>query len=373
MDATAIVDPSGLEASTPEPANDAGRISDASGIPTLTYEGRVYQLFVSTSHSRGAGAFGVVFTADMVGLQSVSAAKTREIVAVKIFKGFVSEWNQKLIEREVETWKQLKHPRILPFYGTCILGLQQFGLVSQLAPNGNMNEYIVRNPTKDRLQLLQQVAEGLEYLHHIAKLVHGDLKCSNVLISSDESALLADFGLSTFIGGGDTATATNIRVLNSAAFAAPELFSDDAYDGGTINPAQNPRSKTIYSDSFAFGGLMYEAYSGEEPWRGARPQEIIYKVAIRGETPPRVVDNHLAVPMSDPLWDLCTKCWRRAPIERPDCTEILETLKNLRQAESARAQTRPALTASRQDVGRRSTALSSGLWNVRRLFKWHPS
>lgn len=367
MDPTALVDPSDLEVSTLGPTNDSRQTSDSSGVPTLTYEGQVYHLFVSTSHSRGSGAFGVVFTADMVGPQGESAAATTEIVAVKIFKGLVPEWSQKLISREVETWKRLKHPRILPFYGMCNLGLQQLGLVSQLAPNGNMNEYIVRNPTKDRLKLLQQVAEGLEYLHRTAQLVHGDLKCSNVLISSDESALLADFGLSTFIGGGDTATATNIRILNSAAFAAPELFSDDAYEGGIINPAQSPRSKTVYSDSFAFGGLIYEAYSGEEPWRGARPHEIIFKVAIKGENPPRVVNNKLALPMSDHLWELCTKCWRREPIERPDCMAILETLTTVRGTESAPTQTRARST--RRNIGRST----GGAGTFRQFLNWFRS
>ncbi|EJD38046.1 kinase-like protein, partial [Auricularia subglabra TFB-10046 SS5] len=131
-------------------------------------------------------------------------------------------------------------------------------LVSPLMTNGNMSEFIARFPDKNRLQLLRQVAEGLHYLHSTTRMVHGDLKCTNVLISDVECALLADFGLSTFVDASESATATDIRMRNTVAYAAPELFTDEAFNDAAVTTDLRPRSKTTFSDSFAFGSLVYE-------------------------------------------------------------------------------------------------------------------
>lgn len=286
----------------------------------IDYEGQTHQLLVWSSRKRGTGSFGVVFEADMV-----DPAGQTVIVAVKAFHLFDAK-HQKLLEREISGWQTLNHPRILPLYGLCAeFGLGQVGLVSPLASNGNMKEFISRNPAKDRVALLRQVAEGLVYLHVAAGVVHGDLKCSNILIADDESALLADFGLSTFIESTEDATSSYIRRLHTASFAAPELITDEAFSNAVQTspsaigaPTSTKRSKTTYSDAFAFGSLVYEACSGAEPWTGY-PAAIIIQKVINGEIPPRNVDN-------DVLWELCIRCWARDPIMRPDSIEILRTL-----------------------------------------------
>ncbi|EJD40045.1 kinase-like protein [Auricularia subglabra TFB-10046 SS5] len=224
---------------------------------------------------------------------------------------------RQLLPLEVSAWQVLDHPRILPFYGiSAQFGLQQVALVSPLAPNGNMKDFILRNPTKDRLRLVKQVAEGLEYLHVNAGIVHGGLKCANVLISADECALVGDFGLSTlFERAGNTSA--SMRSRNMAPFAAPELFSDRALRRATQDaPAGGTSLKTMQSDVFAFGCLIYEAYSCAEPLRTAPNDEI----------PPRNVGTALAIPLNDRLWELCLGCWARDPLKRPNCSEILVSL-----------------------------------------------
>ncbi|EJD40041.1 kinase-like protein [Auricularia subglabra TFB-10046 SS5] len=172
----------------------------------ITYESKVHVLRIRNSRRLGAGGFSGVFQADMI-----APDRTTQVVAVKAINFLfspenpagtsqASEATEELLLREVSIWQRLQHPRILPFYGmSSVFGLEQVGLVSPLVANGDMMAFIMKNPDKDRLRLVQQVAEGLEYLHQTAKLVHGDLKCSNILISDDECALVADFGLSTFI------------------------------------------------------------------------------------------------------------------------------------------------------------------------------
>ncbi|EJD40040.1 kinase-like protein, partial [Auricularia subglabra TFB-10046 SS5] len=334
----AFSDETGVEVQAPEPASAGAvqfpiRPKRVSSVSTdMIYKGELHELRIWTSRRVGMGGVGVVFEADMI-----SPNGTSQVVTVKTFKSLFTEGNQTLLAREAARWAALEHPRILPLYGMCEFGVQQVGLVSPLISNGNMKNFILKNPEKDRLRLLGQVAEGLKYLHLTAGVVHGDLKCTNILISAAECALLADFGLSTLIERAETPTATNIRIRNTAPFAAPELFSDQAFNEvasdslvvGT-SVARKPRSKTTYSDAFAFGSLIYEAYACEEPWHGDAAFTVIYKVVHKGETPPRVVSspNPAALPLDDDLWDLCLKCWEKDPSKRPGCVQILQMLES---------------------------------------------
>lgn len=93
----------------------------------------------------------------------------------------------------MDRWRNLAHPRILPFYGTCNISCNQLALVSPFMANGNLCEYVVATRDVDYLRVVRatdllggrlicdaqisEVAEGLQYLHRDAKVVHGDIKC----------------------------------------------------------------------------------------------------------------------------------------------------------------------------------------------------
>ncbi|EJD39873.1 kinase-like protein [Auricularia subglabra TFB-10046 SS5] len=147
----------------------------------------------------------------------------------------------------------MRHPLILAFLGTAEVGSQR-AIVSLYMRNGNLMEYMKTHPGCDKKRLILQVAEAVNHLHSVERLVHGDLKCANVLVSDYGEALLADFGLSTFMekSQGVLATMTGIRQLHTARFAAPELLVSGA------DPSAKPQSKTSESDVYAFGMLILE-------------------------------------------------------------------------------------------------------------------
>ncbi|KAG8700534.1 hypothetical protein FRC08_004648, partial [Ceratobasidium sp. 394] len=76
--------------------------------------------------------------------------------------------------RELYIWSKAKHDNVQPLLGV-ILFQGCLGMVSPWMENGNLEEYIRKNPAADRHQLCTRVANGVSYLHSI-NMVHGDLK-----------------------------------------------------------------------------------------------------------------------------------------------------------------------------------------------------
>ncbi|EJD47429.1 kinase-like protein [Auricularia subglabra TFB-10046 SS5] len=159
----------------------------------------------------------------------------------------------------------MQHERIVPFLGTAEVANAVI-IVTPFMKNGNLLAFLLEHPSSTRTlrPQLVQVADAVNYLHTEAELVHGDLKCENVLVSDDGRALLADFGLSTLVekADADETTRSGFRAWGTLPFAAPELLLDQA----TSNSGRR-RSKTPASDVYAFGMLMLQVGSSLTPRR----------------------------------------------------------------------------------------------------------
>lgn len=170
--------------------------------------------------------------------------KEARIVVVKVLR--VLERDQKELLRD-ETRVARGHPGILPFLGTSKVG-GRTARVSLYMSNGNLMEYIKAGDGRDKKRLIVQVAEAVDYLHNGAGCVHGNIKCTNVLISDNGHALLSDFALSTVVNVHPSPDARDTRSLR---FTAPELL------GLAYSPSRRP-SKTFETDIYAFGMLVLE-------------------------------------------------------------------------------------------------------------------
>ncbi|KAG9038388.1 hypothetical protein FS837_001260, partial [Tulasnella sp. UAMH 9824] len=84
-------------------------------------------------------------------------------------------------DRELTIWMECQHPRVLELLGYAYIeGIPC--LISPWCSNGNVMEYLSKNPNADRRRLIKQVAEGLVYLHgREPSVVHSDIKPANVL------------------------------------------------------------------------------------------------------------------------------------------------------------------------------------------------
>lgn len=178
----------------------------------------------------------------------VEDGESTQIVAVKLF-GSMMEDHQEMLVREMQAARRVSlrgHESILPFIGSATSGAQT-ALVSHYMKNGNLLEYFKAKQDVekvDKKRLILQVASAVNHLHSVEGLVHGDLKCANVLVSDSGDALLADFGLSTFIEKAKTSATTvvSVRQRYTVQFAAPEILND------TAGQPERLRSKTRETD-----------------------------------------------------------------------------------------------------------------------------
>ncbi|KAG6843949.1 hypothetical protein H0H87_011455 [Tephrocybe sp. NHM501043] len=175
-------------------------------------------------------------------------------VAVKVLKIYSRSDLRKHVKkvlRETLIWRQLRHSNVLPFI--CLHHVQgnaeRIALVSPWMDNGNLQEFLQQTSNADRVSLMQDVAEGLAYLHAMKpSIVHGDLKAANVLITDTHRACLADFGLSTasksqaFVLTSDSSG----QVGGTSRWTAPEL----------LNGTQV--TNTVMSDVYSFGCVCFE-------------------------------------------------------------------------------------------------------------------
>ena len=230
-----------------------------------------------------------------------------------------------MLIRETTILHKLDHPAIVKFYG---INFHDFDDPSQLAPT-ILTEYLAKGSFKDVLKkaecgladhdwsatkkhiCLLGIADAMRYLH--AKgILHRDLKPENILIDGDYRPRVADFGLSRCFS---QALSRSMQLsmtgqIGTPFYMAPELFEDEGHFSTGI-------------DVYAFGILAYEIVSGQEPYKEKGKSitlpNLVRKV-LAGQRP-KFVDG-----ITDPMWELITRCWSKDHNERPSFDEIFQEL-----------------------------------------------
>ncbi|KAL0041901.1 hypothetical protein WJX79_008318 [Trebouxia sp. C0005] len=155
-----------------------------------------------------------------------------------------------------------------------------------------------------------EIAAALAYLHGL-DLLHGDLTGGNILLSSSHvnergfCAKVADFGLSRTVGS----EPIDVNTYGTVTHMPPELLTT-----GKL-------SKTV--DVYAFGVLLWEMYTGQRPWSGLTPMQIIFHLTLR--------KKKLQFPAHTPaqLQALGSRCMSSDVSERPNFDEILQLVDEL--------------------------------------------
>jgi serine/threonine protein kinase len=165
-----------------------------------------------------------------------------------------------------------------------------------------------------RLQVLRGVAYGLLTLHD-SDLVHLDFKPANILLTclgGKTVAKLADFGISKSLDPSSTFEGSTMGGAGSLMWMAPELHKRSA--------APSPAS-----DVYAFGTVMYEMYTGSQPWeaelQASGTSPLMVPSWIESGSRPSIPGH-----VPQPLADIMHKCWNVDPSQRPALSDIIRAL-----------------------------------------------
>ncbi|KAK7019396.1 hypothetical protein VNI00_018085 [Paramarasmius palmivorus] len=236
-----------------------------------------------------------------------------QLVCLKVVKVYLmSDLKRSMKEylREAIIWRQLRHPNVLPCLGLYYLDdtQQRVCLVSPWMDNGNLVEYIRAHPREsvNHVQLMHDITSGLSHLHAL-KIVHGDLKGFNVLITRSHRACLADFGLSHIADSQVfKVTSTVTHSAGTARWSAPEIHTG--------------ASSSTQSDIYSVGCLFYEIVTGLLPFHNLPNEAAVLLAVLRGLRP----EKPEGIDIRDWLWSLMNDCWATEPVSRPTAENLLQ-------------------------------------------------
>ncbi|CAN1281441.1 G-type lectin S-receptor-like serine/threonine-protein kinase At4g27290 [Linum perenne] len=197
----------------------------------------------SETNKLGEGGYGPVYVGVMVDGQEIAVKRLSSISGQGI----------KEFKNEVLLISKLQHRNLVKLLGCCIQGDEKM-LVYEYMPNKSLDSFIFddgRSRLLDwgkRFNIICGIARGLLYLHQDSRLriIHRDLKASNVLLDNELNPKISDFGLARSFGGDASEGNTN-RVVGTYGYMAPEYAADGLF--------------SVKSDVFSFGILVLEIIS----------------------------------------------------------------------------------------------------------------
>lgn len=227
----------------------------------------------------GEGGYGIVYKGRLT---------NGTMVAVKSLLNNMGQAEREF-RVEVEAIGRVRHKNLVRLLGYCVEGTHRM-LVYEYVDNGNLEQWLhsfSSNLTwENRMKIILGTAKALAYLHEALepKVVHRDIKASNILVDSRWNSKVSDFGLAKLLGDGKSHVTT--RVMGTFGYVAPEYANT-----GLLNER---------SDVYSFGVLLLETITGRDPVDYARPSGEVnlidwLKMMVGNGHAEEVVDPNLVV------------------------------------------------------------------------------
>lgn len=229
-------------------------------------------------------------------------------VAIKVLKPErVNADMQREFAQEVYIMRKVRHKNVVQFIGASTKP-PNLCIVTEFMSGGSVYDYLHKHKGVFKLPALvgvaMDVSKGMSYLHQ-NNIIHRDLKTANLLMDENGTVKVADFGVARVKAQSGVMTAET----GTYRWMAPEVIEHKPYDHK--------------ADVFSFGILMWELLTGKIPYEYLTPLQAAVGVVQKGLRP--TIPKHTHARLSE----LLQKCWQQDPAQRPDFSEILETLQRI--------------------------------------------
>jgi serine/threonine-protein kinase len=265
----------------------------------------------------GTGGIGAVYLVERMVGGALQRSALKVLAPHSAGPAFVERFR-----REQHILGSLNHPNITRMLDAGLSERGQPYLVMEYVDGSHLDAYCDAHKLgiSERVRLFIRVCDAVAYAHR-SLVVHLDLKPSNILITTDGTVKLLDFGTSKLIQTDSLLTTT---VMTTPAYASPEQLRNEPV--------------TTSCDVYALGAVLFELLAGSRPGHGASVAAMIER-AIREQEPERLQDavtgpaaesrglteNRLRQMLAGDLSTIAQKCLNARAKDRYSTIEALTT------------------------------------------------
>ncbi len=276
----------------------------------------------------GGGGMGAVYSAEDIRLKRPIALK---FLHPELMRN--REAKSRFIQ-EAQAASALEHNNICTIHEVDETPDGQIYIAMTLYPGESIKERINTGPfpIDESIDVMIQLGEGLKKAHREG-IVHRDIKPSNILITSEGTVKILDFGIAKLSDQKDATRTASI--VGTAAYMSPEQAKLEEVDERT--------------DIWAAGALLYEMLTGETPFKGDNIQTIIYSILNRSPLP--MTDLRKDIP--EEIESIVFRCLRKNKDERFLSTQhLIKALKDFKKTQKKGAREGPFADAESPKTNR---------------------